>query len=67
MAGWLLGWHGDGNGDPCSHPLGLAGVLHEGTLRFRVVLDFERGLEPEFPRRGPNLLGGLVSSVIFLP
>lgn len=32
------------------------------------MLDFERELEPEFPRRGPNLLGGLVSSpVIFLP
>lgn len=37
-----LGWYGDG--DPCSHPLGLARMLHEGILRVWLPLILSEGL-----------------------
>lgn len=55
-------------GSPAPPLLGLAGVLHQEMLRFQLCLILGRGLKiHKSCSRGPNLLGGLVSSAVSLP
>lgn len=57
-----------GVGSPAPPLLGLAEVLHQETLRLQLCLILGRGLKiHKSCSRGPNLLGGLVSSAVSLP
>lgn len=63
-AGWLLGWHGGGNGHPAPSPEGWLGCCVEKRWDFRWCLILRGGgcWKVDFPDSVLTCWGGLVSS-----